>query len=268
MVDEEGKKRQSPPRKQDPPPAQPAQPAKQARQPLDPAMLSSIEKSIFLDVGEKGVLLFRMADGKTTINQATSALGMTQEGMADIVEKLKSKYIFLEFEETKKEQVLIEKKAEPTPLDVPRKVSEDSLTSLTLGSELAIRFGPAGKKIYDVIDGKLDTVQVAVEALVPLDFVDDVIWFLSERKQLHFAKLRTDDIKTKYGSIGLRIFNEYGRDGIFIYVLLQRLADPLPTIRLSGIDEVKALDIYEFIHKTANLPFPFNKKDMLTMLKR
>jgi len=235
---------------------------------IDPETLTSIEKSIYLDVGEKGVLLFRMADGKTTIEQAIAELGLTEQEANSVIEKLKSKYIFLEFEEEKKQEVVVEKKAEPTPIDVPKKTSGDSVTALTLGSELAVRFGPAGKKIYDVIDGKLDTVQVATEALVPLDFVDDVLWFLSERHQLHFSKLRPNEIKDKYGSIGYRIFNEYGREGIFIYVLLQRLADPIATIRLSGIDEVKALDIYEFIHKTAGLPISFNKKDMLTLLKR
>ncbi len=235
---------------------------------IDPATLSALEKSIYLDAGEKGVLLFRMADGKTTIDQAAEAIGLTQEETNDLIEKLKSKYIFLEFEEVKKETIVIEKKQEVTPIDLPKKTAADSMTSFTLGSELAIRFGPAGKKIYDIIDGKFDTTQIAAEALVPLDFVDDVLWFLSERKQLHFTKLKTDDIKNRYGSIGFRIYNEYGREGIFIYVLLQKLADPFSSIRISGIDEVKALDMYEFIHKTANLPFPFNKKDMLTLLKR
>ena len=240
-----------------------------AKPKVDTATLSPIERSIYLDAGENGVLLFRMADGHVTVAEAQKRLGLDDASMDTIVTKLSGKYLFMEAEpEAKKEEVKIERKTqEVIPIDVPKR-SAESKGSLTLGSELTIRFGPSGKKIFDSIDGKLDVVQLAADTMITLSYTDDLMWFLSERHVLTFTRLKEEDVRNKYGNVGMSIFNQYGREGIYLYLLLDKTSDPIAAIRTSDIDVSKAVDMMEFILKQIGAPISFNKKDTLTMLKR
>jgi hypothetical protein len=237
---------------------------------IDITTLSSIERSIYLDAGENGVLLFRMADGKTTLAEAMKKLGLDDAAMDILISKLSGKYLFMEMpQEAKKEEIKIERKVKETiPIDIPKRTSSDSMSSLAISSEITIRFGPSGKKILDSIDGKLDIVQLASDTLVSLSYVDDLMWFLSEHHTVTFTRLKVEDIKKRYGGVGMAIYNEYGREGIFLYLLLMKASDPMAAIRASDIDPTKAVDTMEFVLKQVNAPISFNKKDALTLLKR
>lgn len=250
-------------------PPQPAVPLTATKPKIDTTTLSPIERSIYLDAGENGVLLFRMANGKITIADAMLKLGLDDAAMDTLVAKLSGKYLFIEAEsESKKEEVKIERKEQGIiPIDVPKR-SAESKNSLTLGSEITIRFGPSGKRIFDLIDGKLDVVQLAADTMVTLSYADDLMWFLSEKRVLTFTRLKEEDVRNRYGNIGMSIFNQYGREGIFLYLLLDKTSDPTAAIRASEIDPSKAVDMMEFILKQINTPISFNKKDVLTMLKR
>jgi hypothetical protein len=237
---------------------------------IDITTLSPIERSIYLDAGENGVLLFRIADGKTTLADAQQKLGLDDAAMDVLLSKLSGKYLFMETEqEAKKEEIKIERTVKETiPIDVPKRTSSDSMSSLAVGSEITIRFGPSGKKILDTIDGKLDVMQLAADTMVTLPYVDDLMWFLSERHTVTFARLSVEDIKKKYGGTGMAMYNEYGREGIYLYLLLMKTSDPMAAIRTSDLDPAKAVDMMEFILKQINAPISFNKKDTLTLLKR
>ena len=237
---------------------------------IDITTLSPIERSIYLDAGENGVLLFRMADGRITLAEAMQRLGLDDAAMDTLISKLSGKYLFMEMaQEAKKEEIKIERKAQETvPIDVPKRTSADSMSSLAVGSEITIRFGPSGKKILDTIDGKLDVAQLAADTMVNLSYVDDLMWFLSEHHTVTFTRLRIEDIKKKYGGTGMAMYNEHGREGIYLYLLLMKTSDPMAAIRISDIDPAKAVDMMEFILKQINAPVSFNKKDTLTLLKR
>jgi len=237
---------------------------------IDITTLSPIERSVYLDAGENGVLLFRMADGRTTLADAMQKLGLDETEMDTLLSKLSGKYLFMETErEVKKEEVKIERTVKETiPIDVPKRTSSDSMSSLAIGSEITIRFGPSGKKILDTIDGKLDVAQLAADTMITLSYVDDLMWFLSEHHAVTFTRLRIEDIKKKYGGTGMAMYNEYGREGIYLYLLLMKTSDPMAAIRTSDIDPAKAVDMMEFILKQINAPVSFNKKDALTLLKR
>ncbi|VVB73503.1 Uncharacterised protein [uncultured archaeon] len=237
---------------------------------IDITTLSPIERSIYLDAGENGVLLFRMADGRITLAEAMQRLGLNDAEMDGLLAKLSGKYLFTVAEqEAKKEEIKLEKTVKETiPIDVPKRTSTDGMSSLAVGSEITIRFGPSGKKILDSIDGKLDVVQLAADTMVTLQYVDDLMWFLSERHVVTFNRLRVEDIKKKYGGVGMSLYNENGRDGIYLYLLLVKTSDPRAAIRTSDIDPSKAVDMMELVLKQINAPISFNKRDALTMLKR
>ena len=237
---------------------------------IDITTLSPIERSVYLDTGENGVLLFRMADGRVTLGDAMQKLGLDEAAMDTLLSKLSGKYLFTVTEqEAKKEEIKIERTVKETvPIDVPKRTSSDSMSSLAVGSEITIRFGPSGKKILDTIDGKLDVAQLAADTMVNLSYVDDLMWFLSEHHTVTFTRLRIEDIKKKYGGTGMAMYNEHGREGIYLYLLLMKTSDPMAAIRTSDIDPARAVDMMEFILKQINAPISFNKRDTLTLLKR
>jgi len=229
--------------------------------------LSNIERSIYLDYGPEGVMIFRMANKEMTIEDIANELGIDNKKVEEIIEKMKGKYIYVE-EKIEKKQIEKIKEKEKIYVDVPKKVPLDNISSVALISELTLKFGPTAKKIYEMIDGKLDVAELAASNLLGLGYVDNLMWFLAEKRAATFIRLDDNDIKNKYGSIGFKIFNQYGREGIFLYLLLEKTADPIAAIKYSELEPEIGVEAMDYILKVIDAPITFNKKDALTILKR
>jgi len=229
--------------------------------------LSDLERAIYLDYGPEGVMIFRMANKEMTIEEMTKELGIDEKKVEDIIEKMKGRYIYVE---EKEEQKHIEevKEKEKIYIDVPKKAPLDNISSVALVSELTLKFGPTAKKIYEMIDGKLDVIEIAASNLIGLAYVDNLMWFLAEKRAATFIRLDENDIKRKYGSIGLKIFNQYGREGLFLYLLLDKTADPIAALKYSELEPGIGVEAMDYILKVIDAPITFNKKDALTILKR
>jgi DNA-binding MarR family transcriptional regulator len=232
--------------------------------------LSASERAVLEDVGQDGLELFRLADGKVTISQAAKKLGISDAKMAELLAKMEGKYLHIETEAPKEERIVPVKSGEEgkVAIDVPQKANLDRLTEFSVTSQLTFQYGPSAKRAFDLIDGERDSLALAVEVGVPLDYIDTICWYLSERRLAHFRKLRLEEIKDRYGALAIKLYNLYGREGIFLYLLLQHYSDPALAIRASALPSEKGIEIYEFIHRALSPPFPLDKQALEAALKR
>jgi hypothetical protein len=226
-----------------------------------PEELSLAEKMIFNIAGEKGVELYRIADGMTTIEDAAKLLKIDVKEVEEILKKIE-KFVKVEIEiEEKKEERIVTKKI-TEPLFVPKKIASLSFVDL---AQLTIEFGPTGRKIYESLDEK-DIAELAAENSLTLEETDKILLWLHDKKILKYKILDEKDIKSKYGSLGLKLYQLYERKGPYLYLLLEKTNDPIQAIKISKIEN--ALDIMEQIFKLLSPPIPFNKEEIAEQLER
>jgi hypothetical protein len=226
-----------------------------------PEELSLAEKMIFNIAGEKGVELYRIADGMTTIEDAAKLLKIDVKEVEEILKKIE-KFVKVEIEiEEKKEERIVTKKI-TEPLFVPKKIASLSFVDL---AQLTIEFGPTGRKIYESLDEK-DIAELAAENSLTLEETDKILLWLHDKKILKYKILDEKDIKSKYGSLGLKLYHLYERKGPYLYLLLEKTNDPIQAIKISKIEN--ALDIMEQIFKLLSPPIPFDKEEIAEQLER
>jgi hypothetical protein len=226
-----------------------------------PEELSLAEKMIFNIAGEKGVELYRIADGMTTIEDAAKLLKIDVKEVEEILKKIE-KFVKVEIEiEEKKEERIVTKKI-TEPLFVPKKIASLSFVDL---AQLTIEFGPTGRKIYESLDEK-DIAELAAENSLTLEETDKILLWLHDKKILKYKILDEKDIKSKYGSLGLKLYQLYERKGPYLYLLLEKTNDPIQAIKISKIEN--ALDIMEQIFKLLSPPIPFDKEEIAEQLER
>ncbi|MFH8119598.1 MAG: hypothetical protein QXS37_02230 [Candidatus Aenigmatarchaeota archaeon] len=218
-----------------------------------PEELSLAEKMIYNIAGEKGVDLYRIADGKTTIENAAKLLKISESEVEELLRKLE-KFIKIEVEaEEKKEEKITTIKKEVEPIFIPKRIANLSIIDI---SQLTIEFGPTGKRIYESLNNK-DVVELSIENNISLDVIDKILIWLTDKKVLKFHILDEKEIKKRYGEAGLQIYEKYGRKGIFIYLLLEKYGNPIDAIKNSYIEN--SIEILEFIYKVLSIQFDREK---------
>ena len=229
---------------------------------IDIYAMSNMEKEIFQIAGEDGVKIFRIADGVTTTEEAPKILGISKEKFDETLEKLREKYI--EIEREKRVEVVIEKKERLPPIALPYDKRSTFFSSFSLFN----KFGPSGKKLFDLIDGKMDVIQLASKGELPLSSTDKVMEYLGEKKLVRFRKLNIDEIKKRYGKIGIDIYKEYGREGLLIYLLLEKYKNPIKALRISKVDRLVGISVCEYIYNLLSLKRPFSPRILRKILGR
>lgn len=225
----------------------------------------AIEERLREEAGDIAVQIFRIADGRT-IDEIARKLGLTPAEVERIVTQFEGRWFRIIREKKPEEKIVIAKK-EIVEIDLPTKLPLDKLAEASLGLSLTTEIGPSAKKIWDAIDGKKDEVQLACELGLKIEFVDDVLYYLAKKGVARFPKLQIPEIKHRYGTIGVRLYEKWGRDGVYLYALLERYADAVTAIKASGIPAERALDIYEEIHKLLSLPIPFDRRVLESAIK-
>jgi hypothetical protein len=140
------------------------------------------------------------------------------------------------------------------------------LARLRIEAELLKNFGPKGKAIYQMADGKASNIMLAKQLKAGFPFVDKVLSFLAGAKAVSLRPLAMDEVKRHYGEEGGAICELYGREGLLIYELIDKKMTIREIIVASGVEPRKAVEILAFIHKLLGVDIHFDKEALLSAL--
>ncbi len=241
--------------------------------------LTPIEKMIKEKFGDVGVKVYNLIDGERTAEEILKETGISEVKLIEILEFLDTQGIIkLEKPEEKPitemepiTEVSTEIKEEPTgegvvPVDVPVKQKLGFFKETALKFDLMKRFGPLGAKVYNLIDGKRNIVDLAIDAHTSLFKLDDILEYLGKKGAVIFKTMSREEIKEKYGEEGLTIFKKYGRDGLLVYELIGRVSSLKALQKWSQLEPERLVDIFVFIHDILNIQLPISKEAMYKQL--
>ena len=274
----------------------PAQPAPEA----PTATLSPLEKTIYQKFGRLGLTVYNLIDGEKSAEDILNETGISEDKFIEMLEFMdKNGIIKLEKpwqeEEEKQAASAAENKedgeaapeSEPAfppmdenetsamvpeleakdalPIDLVARAKVNGLREIQAKIQIGLKYGNAGLKVYDLINGEDDIVHISLKSYISLEALDAIFAYFGELKLTMFKKLSREEIAAKYGEDGLMIFKKYGREGILLYELIGKEKSLKDLIARSQIDPERAVKIFLFIHKILGLDFPI---DINTLYKQ
>lgn len=137
---------------------------------------------------------------------------------------------------------------------------------LKLEAELLHHFGQKGMSLFSLINGERTDIELSKEARLRLSEVDKILEFLAKDGWVEMHALSQDELREHYGDEGIAISDVYGRDGIYIYELIDRKATIKDIIGLSGIEPARGVEIFAFIHKVLGIDIPLDREALYKQL--
>jgi len=109
------------------------------------------------------------------------------------------------------------------------------------------------------MDGKNDTIDIALKLDIPLYEVTAMIKFMLENGMVILKPLSRSDVRKKYGDDGYAVYKRYGKEGLMLYELigkeltLKQMADKVTTQKES------VPDMFLFIHQVLGIELPLDR---------
>ncbi|HII54078.1 hypothetical protein COT30_01580 [Candidatus Micrarchaeota archaeon CG08_land_8_20_14_0_20_49_17] len=255
--------------------------------------LSALERIIYDKYGMIGIRVYNLIDGEKSAEDILNETGISEDKFIEMLEFMdKNGIIKLEKpwqeEEEKQAASAAENKedgeaapeSEPAfppmdenetsamvpeleakdalPIDLVARAKVNGLREIQAKIQIGLKYGNAGLKVYDLINGEDDIVHISLKSYISLEALDAIFAYFGELKLTMFKKLSREEIAAKYGEDGLMIFKKYGREGILLYELIGKEKSLKDLIARSQIDPERAVKIFLFIHKILGLDFPIN----------
>ncbi|MEM3364531.1 MAG: hypothetical protein QXS93_03410 [Candidatus Micrarchaeia archaeon] len=255
--------------------------------------LSQFEKIIKDEYGSKGLLVYRLIDGKRTAEEIMKEANVDEEFIIEFfgflenrgiirLEKPKGEQVKEEIETEEKmpisesfaaqpltENIKVPKKEiiilDVIPLDVPILQKMPLPARMSLEAKLLAKFGPRALRILNRIDNESDIVKIAIENAIDLDELDEILYAISNSGGCTFATLSEDDIKRRYGDEALKIYKKYGREGVIIYELIGKMDSLKKMVSFAKVDPKKAVEIIVDINELLGIE-GVTKKDLYAEL--
>ncbi|MEM2963424.1 MAG: hypothetical protein QXW70_03335 [Candidatus Anstonellales archaeon] len=152
------------------------------------------------------------------------------------------------------------------PIDIPLKKKIGLVKETRIKAGIILKFGSAGSRVYELINGVNDAIDIALETKLSLETLDKIFEWLGQEKAVLFKRMKREEIRKKYGEEGLMIYKKYGREGILLYELIGREKKLKDVIITSKLPPARAVDILLFIHSALNLDLPIDKKTLYNEL--
>ena len=161
-----------------------------------------------------------------------------------------------------------EKKAEPeidepgediVMVDVPAMAKMSVVQKAMMFAELSTKFSPAARRMFDLVDGKRDFVELSLSSGMSLFDVDAAMAYFGKKGFVTFRQLDRNEIKDRFGEDGFSIYKRFGRDGLLIYEMIGKEASLREIILKSKLEPDRAIDIFSFIHKVLGLDIPLDR---------
>ncbi len=151
-------------------------------------------------------------------------------------------------------------------VSLPTKKDIGLFGKLKLEAELLRLFGQKGVHLLSLVDGSRTDIELAKETKYTITFVDQVLDFLVKDGKVELHPLTTDELRERYGEEGVSISNVYGRDGIFIYELIDKKATVKDIILFSGVEPKRGVEIFSFIHRILGIDIPLDRAALYKQL--
>jgi hypothetical protein len=158
------------------------------------------------------------------------------------------------------EDSLDEARAVPSPVEMPIKAPLDFVKGVQLKAKLMLKFKEnKGSKVFEMIDGKNDVIDIALKLELPLYEVSDILRFMLENGMVLMKPLTRTDVRKKYGDDGYSVYKKFGKEGLMLYELIgkeltiKQMADKITQ------DKAKIIDMFIFIHKVLGIELPIDR---------
>ena len=149
------------------------------------------------------------------------------------------------------------------PVEIPIKTPTDIVQSLYLRTNVLLKLGEKGGKIFDMVDGKNDSIELTLKSNTTLPEVLAVIEFMLSKRGVLLTPLSRADIRRKYGDEGYSVYKKYGREGLMLYELVGqdlRIGDMAKKIYKDPKSNVdKIVEMFLFIHQILKIDLPVDK---------
>jgi len=145
------------------------------------------------------------------------------------------------------------------PVRQPRRKSIGLFGKLKLEAELLRMFGQKGVHLFSLIDGDKADIELSKETRYPLSLIDRILEMLAKEGWIELHELNNEEVREHYGEEGIEIGKEYGRDGVFIYELIDKKASVKDIIVFSEIDPRRGVEIFGYIHKILGIDIPMDR---------
>ncbi len=259
--------------------------------------MSDTEKKVFKKYGEIGLKVLGLIDGKRTIAKIAKEAGISEAMVSDVLNYMKEVGMIKYQNENKQSQSnqtqtteektemlapkfepLTEKKIDNSlilekpveienelhiPIDLPRKKKKSPMELFIIKGKLALYNKKYAKKLYDLIDGKKNFIDLALEMDLSLEKIDEFMIYFSNEKLVEFRQVTRPEIEKRYGKEGLNLYKRFGRDGVFISELIfKKNLEIQDVIKKVGGNPKRIIKIYKFIKDSYGLSMNINEEEL------
>lgn len=247
--------------------------------------LTPVERIVKEKYGEVGLKVYVLIDGRRTAEQIMKETGLTEAKLVEILDFMDEQGIIkLEYPREKRgveaampttierEEFapMLAKEEEEEKLkagiELPAKAGVDFVRGMQLKTTIMFKLGDKGGKMFELINGKRDIIDLALGVPLPLYEVDRMLKFLMQQRAIVFQALTREEVKKKYGDDGYAVFKRYGKEGLMLYELIGKEMTIRQMAEMVSTDKEKVVEMFLFIHKVLGIDLPIDKEVLYKQL--
>ena len=252
------------------------------------------ERKIKAEYGQVGIDVYNLIDGQRTAEEIMKSTGITETKLIEMLDFMEKKGIIkLEHPGTKKASAKLPSSPKPKEvgfapmleerpmpgrplggemgkqftLDVPSKTKGNMFKEMQMKANLMIKYKQKGAKVYELINGSRDAVELSLKTDLPLYRVYKVLNYLVKEGMVTLKPATRDEIKRKYGEDGYSVYKKYGREGVMLYQLIGKDMDLREMALQTSEDNKLVVEIFMFIHKLLGIDLPIDEDVLLERLE-
>ena len=146
-----------------------------------------------------------------------------------------------------------------SPVELPIKAPLDIVKSVQMKAKIMLKFGDKGSKVLELIDGKNDTIDIALKMNIPLYEVMKVLTFMMQSGMLIVKPLSRADVRKKYGDDGYSVYKKYGKEGLMLYELIGKEMTIKQMADMITEKKENIVPLFIFIHQVLGIELPIDE---------
>lgn len=264
----------------------------QEEEPL--STLSPVEKIISEKYGDIGLRVYALIDGQRTAEEIMQDTGLTETKLVEILDFMDEQGI-IKLDYPKKQgsmqsssfsgQQKTQNTAQPaskessmgfvpmiendenldeargilSPVEMPIKAPLDIVKSVQMKAKIMLKYGDKGNKLLELINGKNDSIDIALSTNIALFEVIKMLRFLMQNGMIIMKPLSRADVRKKYGDDGYSVYKKYGKEGLMLYELIGKEMTIKQMAEKVTEQKETVVDMFIFIHQVLGIELPIDK---------